>query len=303
MVKIVTLFFKNIEIVGQTLAEFIISKYNGTQGNNNIYYHDSSLANGANDNSYRYAGSSTTTNNYVCFGSDDATCPADNLYRIFGVFNNQVKLIKSTKATSSLLGTDGDYSTNTEYHWNYMNDTTLNSGNGSNEWSTSLLNAVNLNTNFLNKFTAEWQDKIAVTTWSTSGSNGFSITPKAMFDNEITNSSKKYRAKIGLMYASDYGFSAGPSAWNKTLWNYAGNDASGASIKSITWTYITSEADWTISPASQTSDEILCTYGTNNAIVSQNGKVAQAVRPVFYLNENVSYIKGSGTSADPYRVN
>ena len=295
--------FKNIEIVGQTLAEFIISKYNGTQGNNNIYYHDSSLANGANDNSYRYAGSSTTTNNYVCFGSDDATCPADNLYRIFGVFNNQVKLIKSTKATSSLLGTDGDYSTNTEYHWNYMNDTTLNSGNGSNEWSTSLLNAVNLNTNFLNKFTAEWQDKIAVTTWSTSGSNGFSITPKAMFDNEITNSSKKYRAKIGLMYASDYGFSAGPSAWNKTLWNYAGNDASGASIKSITWTYITSEADWTISPASQTSDEILCVYGTNNAIVSQNGKVAQAVRPVFYLNENVSYIKGSGTSADPYRVN
>ena len=73
------------------------------------------------------------------------------------------------------------------------------------------------------------------------------------------------------MYASDYGFSAGPSAWNKTLWNYAGNDASGASIKSITWTYITSEADWTISPASQTSDEILCVYGTNNAIVSQNG--------------------------------
>lgn len=53
-----------------TLANYIISQYNGVQGNNNIYYHDNSLENGAGDNSYRYAGSSETTNNYVCFGSE-----------------------------------------------------------------------------------------------------------------------------------------------------------------------------------------------------------------------------------------
>lgn len=31
----------------------------------------------AGDNSYRYAG--VNPNNYVCFGSDEATCPTDNL--------------------------------------------------------------------------------------------------------------------------------------------------------------------------------------------------------------------------------
>ena len=90
-----------------TLSEFVIAQYNGVQGNNNIYYHDSTLENGAGDNSYRYAGSSDTTNNYVCFGSDAATCPEDNLYRMIGVFDGQVKLIKATEASSSLLGTNG----------------------------------------------------------------------------------------------------------------------------------------------------------------------------------------------------
>lgn len=101
------------------LNEYVISQYTGTQGENGLYYHDSSLANGAGDNSYRYAGPSDTTNNFVCFGSDAATCPTDNLYRIIGVFgeNNHgvsgqqlVKLIKYDYAKSALLGTSGDYS-------------------------------------------------------------------------------------------------------------------------------------------------------------------------------------------------
>jgi hypothetical protein len=38
------------------LTEYVISQYTGTQGENELYYHDSNLANGAGDNSYRYAG-------------------------------------------------------------------------------------------------------------------------------------------------------------------------------------------------------------------------------------------------------
>ena len=73
----------------------------------------SKFENGAGDNSYRYAGSSDTTYNFVCFGYDstDGTCPTDNLYRIIGVFGDQVKLIKYDYANSNLLGTDGDYTT------------------------------------------------------------------------------------------------------------------------------------------------------------------------------------------------
>ncbi len=38
-----------------TLAEYVKSQYTGTQGENGIYYHNSTLTNGAGDNSYRYA--------------------------------------------------------------------------------------------------------------------------------------------------------------------------------------------------------------------------------------------------------
>ena len=39
-----------------SISNYIKNLYTGTQGENNIYYHDSSLTNGAGDNSYRYAG-------------------------------------------------------------------------------------------------------------------------------------------------------------------------------------------------------------------------------------------------------
>ena len=39
-----------------TLTEYIKSQYTGTQGENSLYYHNSTLTNGAGDNSYRYAG-------------------------------------------------------------------------------------------------------------------------------------------------------------------------------------------------------------------------------------------------------
>ena len=44
------------DLNSQTLAEYVMSQYTGVQGENAMYYHDSTLANGASDNSYRYAG-------------------------------------------------------------------------------------------------------------------------------------------------------------------------------------------------------------------------------------------------------
>ena len=74
------------------LADFIVGLYT-SQGSNGIYYHTSSLSNSARDNSFRYSG--LNPNNYVCFGTDTIPCPNDNLYQIIGVFDEQVKLIKS----------------------------------------------------------------------------------------------------------------------------------------------------------------------------------------------------------------
>ena len=187
-----------------TLANHIKRLYTGIQGENNLYYHNSSLTNGAGDNSYRYAGSSDTTNNFVCFGSNDDTCPIDNLYRVIGVFNNNVKLIKYDYAKTALLGSNGDYSTsyaNTgfaqstlgnnlvsdigAYSWNYKS---INTGYGVNQWDTSYFNKINLNTNYLNNIGTSWSDKIETVTWVTGGNTYENINGEIshnVYQNEI----------------------------------------------------------------------------------------------------------------------
>ena len=229
----------------QTLADYVISQYTGTQGDNALYYHTSTLDNGAGDNSYRYAGANP--NNYVCFGSDATTCPEDNLYRIIGVFDNQVKLIKATLAKSNLLGTDGEYSSDTSYNWSSLyvcpSSTAYNSSNGiyqlankniiaadigCNKWNNSDLNTTNLNTNFINNIGTAWADKIATTTWKVGGgswSNIATSVPKTAYQYEVGSSASTTTVdkKIGLMYVSDYYYSASPSAW--TLVGYNSSDA------------------------------------------------------------------------------
>ena len=72
-----------------SLADYVISQFTKTQGENNIYYHDSKLTNGAGDYSYRYAGASADVKNYICLGSSEATCIDGNRYVIdFGKEND-----------------------------------------------------------------------------------------------------------------------------------------------------------------------------------------------------------------------
>ena len=309
---------------GKNLATCI--KTFGDKGSSvsNIYYHDASLTNGAGDNSYRYAGASDAVNNYVCFGSSTTPCPADNLYRIIGVFGDKVKLIKSDYATSALLGADGDYkekysqnSSNYKgnnlaniaaYTWNYKNNTTINNGYGSNTWSTSLLNKTNLNTNFITNIGADWAAKIDMTTWKVGGNTWANIgtqPAKTAYQNEIvspvttnsTDSATEYSAKIGLMYASDYGFAAAPSAWTANL-----NTYNGEAIKNVNWMYM-GLWEWTISRNADHSSFAFIVSGTGDVGYSIVGDSAYGVRPVFNLSSSVNYVSGSGTAADPIRIN
>ena len=303
-----------------TLAEYVVSQYTGTQGDNGIYYHNSSLANGAGDNSYRYAGASESVNNFICFGSTTSPCPTDNLYRIIGVFgeNNHgvtgkqlVKLIKYDYATSNLLGTDGDYKDSStpgstykgslskvdRYYWNSKA-----TNKASNTWSTSLLNKINLNTNYLNNIGTTWSNLIEDATWKVSGHSTRSVTPSEMYTAEITNATKTYgpidgTSKIGLVYASDYGFAASPSAWTTTLHKYGGNDVNGTSIKTINWMYI-GHNDWTISPNSSNSNNVFLLFYLGRV---DNGGAFNGCgsRPVLYLKSSVLYDGGSGTKDSP----
>ena len=282
----------------------------------NIYHHTSSLANGAGDNSYRYAGASDQVNNFVCFGSTTSSCPEDNLYRIIGVFEDKVKLIKYDYATSALLGTNGDYISSSilnstykgslskvdRYYWNYKNNTTINSGSGSNIWSTSLLNKINLNTNYLNNIGTTWSNLIEDATWKVSGHTTSNVIPSEMYTGEITNATKTYgpndgTSKIGLMYVSDYGFAASPSAWTTTLRNYGGNDVNGTSIKTINWMYI-GYLEWTMAPVSWNSFDVF-SLSDDGPVYQSNANAYWGSRPVLYLKSSVLYDGGLGTKDSP----
>ena len=304
----------------KTLVDYIKQQYTGTQGENGIYYHDSTLANGAGDNSYRYAGSSETTNNYVCFGSENETCPEDNLYRIIGVFENHVKLIKYDYATKELLGEDGDYKGKYTYEKtnykgnNYDNVATYYWNKSNNTWSNSNLNKVNLNTNFITNIGEEWANKIATTIWKVGGNTWSNIAysnAKNVYRYEIiypatntTDSAKEYTAKIGLMYVSDYGFAAEPSAWTTTLYNYEGS-VNDSTIKSLNWMYMGLH-EWSIcrdASDSYRTIDINATGRVGNPTANYTDDYnGGGVRPTFYLNSDVIYKSGTGKSSDPIRI-
>ena len=294
---------------GQTLSSCIIAM---DGKDDTLYHHTSSLTNGAGDNSYRYAGASESVNNFVCFGSTTNQCPTDNLYRIIGVIDGKVKLIKYDYDNSNLLGTDGDYyglvtpssafykgsltSINT-YYWNNK------AGRPLNVWSRSLLNKTNLNTNYLNNIGTTWSNLIEDSTWKVSGPETSAVTPSEMYTREITNATETYgpsdgTSKIGLMYVSDYGFAASPSAWTTTLSKYDGNDANRTSIRTINWMYM-GFSEWTISPDSSTDIRTVFNLHTDGSMYYGSVNDGYGTRPVFYLKSSVLYAGGSGTKDSP----
>ena len=278
-----------------TLACHVAKLYTGTQGENGIYYHNTSLTNGAGDNNYRYAGANP--NNYICLGSDATTCPDDNLFRIIGVFGDKVKVIKDKSVV--------------KMHWDTSNYNT---------WSISSLNTY-LNGTYLTSI-GTLSDKIDVATWKVGGNtwNNISVsTAKEVYDYEIKNPSTtastgetEYSAKIGLMYVSDYMFAVLQDNW--TLVAYNSNDATKdyRAVKAENWLYLGSD-EYTITRSSKYSFEVFAIYSSGEVYsysVSCNSDeplpcsvYAKYARPSFYLISSVEYSGGTGTSSDPIRIN
>ena len=278
-----------------TLACHVAKLYTGTQGENGIYYHNTSLTNGAGDNNYRYAGANP--NNYICLGSDATTCPDDNLFRIIGVFGDKVKVIKDKSVV--------------KMHWDTSNYNT---------WSISSLNTY-LNGTYLTSI-GTLSDKIDVATWKVGGNTWDNIsvsTAKEVYDYEIKNPSTtastgetEYSAKIGLMYVSDYMFAVLQDNW--TLVAYNSNDATKdyRAIKAENWLYLGSD-EYTITRSSKNSGEVFAFYSSGEvysySVSCDSGEplpcsvYAKYARPSFYLISSVEYSGGTGTSSDPIRIN
>lgn len=331
---------------GENLSECVVKLYNdlGTK-KTSLYHHDGTItATVANadtgvavgdvidsgDGSYRYAGSSATTNNYVCFGQDDETgtytsgwCDTENLYRIIGVFTDpildpdgnpttetsqRVKLIKSTFATSTLLGTDGDY-IDTFYYWNKANFSLAYAEKGKYHlWSYSELNKTNLNNNYLTNIAIKWNNMIDESIWYVGGmtlAQGTETNAKTVYDYEIganKNTTAPYepvtKNKVGLMYLSEYYYGADSTYWTYNVFN--SRNMTNSEAEGTNWMY-SRMGDWFISPSLRRSDSVFSTmYGgeVNDGTVDHS----YSVRPTFSLKSSITFAGGSGTETDPYRI-
>lgn len=289
-------------------ADYLKGLYT-SDGENGLYYHDGvgTYVNAnleAGDNSYRFAGANP--NNFVCFGSDEETCPVDNLYRIIGVFDGLVKLIKYDYANTDLLSSipsikivtgtgfspyyKGTFDNVYSYAWN-------NSAN--NNWEASSLKLA-LNSTMLNNLSVKWQNLISMASWQIrklSYDLIYQGNASTVFNYELGLglADKSTMSKIGLMYVSDYAYATSPDNWNTSM-QTMNNDSN----RNNNWMYM-GGYEWTMSTYNDVQNYaffISKAGAVGGFDVSQN----RAIRPVFYLSENASYDSGDGSINNPYRI-
>ena len=286
------------------LSDYVKSLYTGSQGDNNLYFHDASLINGAGDNSYRYAGSSSSVNNYICFGSYEATCPEDNLYRIIGVFGDKVKVVKYrdigsyntskynatsftgteayTALNSTFIGTLGDEWQNMIYLENWI----------SGEISSSILSQTSLKNNtYKIEFLAGSVASPVLIDW---------YTAKVWYTAE-SNAAHTLSMKIGTISISELRYAMNSSNWNLST------------LDNTSWLYYSkNEAFYLFHSFSSGSGDALGYYMTTDGILyafnepsytSDNTQITTYVRPSFYLTSSVTYVSGDGSQSSPLRIN
>ncbi len=263
------------------------------------------------DQNIRYYGSDP--NNYVRFNNE--------LWRIIGVFGNNVKLIRSEKL--------GDLS------WD-SSESSVNGGWGVNEWSQADLK------NYLNTM---YYDGTSVTCYNgqnkkevTCPTNKLDNTSKSLIDNhtwktgaiewsKITNTLAFYKDErgnetgkicnggascndtverttewpgyIGLPYATDYAYASGESICET---NMVKQDSNNVYIcKNDNWMFKPNTWYWTISPYAFSGHSRyvwgVVSDGRVNGYLAAGGG---AVFPAIYLKSNVIIESGNGTSSDSY---
>ena len=290
-----------------TIRDYIIELYN----NEETRIRDGLKKDNTPDQNIRYYGSDP--NNYVSFNNE--------LWRIIGVFGNNVKLVRKDS-----LG---------ELSWD-SSESSVNGGYGVNEWSQADLQ-VYLNKMYYGGTTVTCYDgsKNSTTTCPT---NKLDNTAKALIDNHTWNTgaiewekrtdtlafyndergsvngkicssgnncndtvtrTTEWPGYIGLPYATDYAYASGESICET---NMVKQDSNNVYIcKNDNWMFKPNTWYWTMSPYADASVARnvwgVVSVGYVNDYYAANGG---AVFPAIYLKSNILIESGKGISSDPY---
>ena len=256
------------------------------------------------DYGYRYEGKNP--NNYIYFN--------DELWRIIGVFDSSSHG-KSGQYLTKIIRNDsiGGYAwdKSNKNNWaasslynllntNYYNATDGTSSGNCYQYSTSITGNCDYTETGLQ---SEYRNMVENVTWYLGGKDSNSYTAEVFYTGERDSTSvysgntASTTGYIGLMYASDYGYSVLSSSCARTtdLESYNTSACGGSSwLKKEIY-------EWTVTHRSASSSRsfALSTFANLNNYSANNG---YATRPVLYLKSNVQKISGLGTITDPYKI-
>ncbi len=293
------------------LYDKIISLWNNTDGTNNIFKETHTFDDNTTYTEYRYEGTDTEVNNYVWFNNE--------LWRIIGAFpggtpttsatslgnrapstNNTVKIIRNDVIGSFAWDKDNTNNwTTAELNTNILNNLYLNSTSGTcNFYSTSVTKPCSFTKNGLKNVL----DYIETATWNLGA--GTTSNADTMYKNErgtvvgTSGAPIVTTAKVGLMYASDFGYSVKNSSCNHSSTSLVSYDKTACSGSA--W-MLKNGNEWTLSPYSSGANYVFCVDGYADVNINA-ANYGFGARPVLYLNSNVYYLSGTGTITDPFQI-
>ena len=261
------------------------------------------------DQNIRYYGSDP--NNYVSFNNE--------LWRIIGVFGNNVKLVRKD-SLGSLSWDSSESSVNNGYgvnEWsqadlkNYLNtmyyggttvtcyggtenSTTTCPTNTIDETSKSLIDYHTWNTGAIEYDTTT--DTLAFYNDERGSVNG-KICSSGNNCNDTVTRTTEWPGYIGLPYATDYAYASGESICETNLNAESSNNFI---CTNNNWMH-KNKSYWTLSPYASTSFASLVWRVRSDGIVSSGSAASGgAVFPTIYLKSNILIESGKGTSSDPY---
>ena len=273
------------------------------------------------DQNVRYYGANP--NNYVRFNNE--------LWRIIGVFENNVKLIRKD-SLGNLVWDTSESSVNHGWgvnEWsqsalkNYLNTmyyggTSVTCYNGENNQTTTC--PKDRNGNFLTMDETS-KELIDYHTWNTGAPNSstlYNSTTKSYdtvefykaergtvngkictgggYCNDTVTRTTSWTGYIGLSYITDYAYASSENDCNTKI-----DQSSTYKCKKNNWMFKPTKAYWKLSPkdSSYQASGVWVVNGDGNAGGGGTSD-ARTVFPAIYLKSNILIESGKGTSSDPY---
>lgn len=332
--------------INTNAATYIKKLYSTTEKstvtNNSITYNTSqsqllmndrkgSSSTGIDAGNIRYYGANP--DNYVyfnCSNYNNPTASTCELWRIIGVFDGKVKIMRSENIGA--------------YSWD-TTASTINGGSGLNDWSTSKLmmllnsgytylinnlsrpaslywnrtsgscyNAANLGaTSCSFTSTGLKNDTTKNMIYETRHNIGAGTTSVGIYANQLyakergttvyTGRPTTWTGKVVVPYASDYSYAVDFNKCSSTLYNYNNSACTSNNWMYNIMTKSGTKGAWTLTSQSNgNADAVFGIYANGGVAYGQGARGGMNILPTLYLNPDTIITKGEGTKDKPYKI-